>query len=155
MIVSPAIPVSDVQHGVSSMRGVLAVICGDRDRDERTLHWACALADEHQARLTVLCLWSLPPMWPWVALSGAGAAVQMLELHRRELLRWIETRVREQTSEPVRLLSARHCDAPARVVGAELARGDYTCVVGSRRTIGRRAAQRFRRRRPGLTLVRV
>lgn len=137
------------------MRGILAVVGGDSKRDERTLTWACALSREHQARLTVLCLWSLPPMWPWVALSGAGAAVQMLDLHRRELVRWLDSRVSQEVAEPVRLLTARHCESPARVVGAELSRGEYSCVVGSRRTIGRRAAQRFRRRRPELTLVRL
>jgi|SRR5579884_2695256 len=155
MMVSPVLPARKSERASGALRGVLAVVSGDRDRDEQTLRWACALAAEHEGRLTVLCLWSLPPMWPWVALSGAGAALQMLELHRRELLSWIQERVRAQNIEPARVLSARHCDAPARVVAAELSRGEYTCVVGSRRTIGRRAARRFRRRRPGLTLVRV
>lgn len=155
MIVSPVVPARRTERGAGALRGVLAVVSGDRDRDEQTLRWACALAAEHEGRLTVLCLWSLPPMWPWVALSGASAALQMLELHRRELLSWIQERVREHETDPVRVLSARHCDAPARIVGAELSRGEYTCVVGSRRTIGRRAARRFRRRRPGLTLVRL
>lgn len=155
MIASPTVPAVDPRHGEGTLRAVLAVVCGDRARDERALRWAGALCEEHGARLTVLCLWSVPPMWPWVALSGAGAAVQMLELHRRELLAWLESRLREEVQGPVRILSARQCESPVRVVGAELARGDYAGVVGSRRAIGRRAARRLRKRRPELTLVRV
>lgn len=155
MIAAPSVPAVRPRHEAGPICDVLAVVCGERARDERTLRWACSLADEHCARLTVLCLWSVPPMWPWIALSGAGAAVQMLELHRRELVGWLQERLQGQTSHPVRLLTTRCCDSPARVVGAELARGHYTCVVGSRRTIGRRAARRLRQRRPELTLVRV
>jgi hypothetical protein len=155
MIVAPTVPGVLPRSEGSSLRRVLAVVGGDTKRDERTLRWACALSREHQARLTILCLWSLPPMWPWVALSGAGAAVQMLELHRRELIRWLDARVSGEVADPVRVLTARHCDSPARVVAAELSRGDYSCVVGSRRTIGRRAARRVRRGQPELTLVRL
>jgi hypothetical protein len=155
MIVAPSVPVARPRHEAGPIRGVLAVVCGDRTRDERTLRWACSMAAEHGAPLTVLSLWSVPPMWPWIALSGAGAAVQMLELHRREVVSWLRERLGEAEVGPVRVLSSRSCDAPARVVAAELARGEYTCVVGSRRTIGRRTARRFRRRRPELTLVRL
>lgn len=155
MIVAPVVPAVRPDPASAAIRGVLAIVSGHRQRDQRTLRWACALADEHQAQLTVLCLWSMPPMWPWVALSGAGAAVQMLDLHRRELLQWLREQLPSDGATPVRVLSARHCESPARVVASELTRGHYTCVVGSRHTIGRRAAQRFRRRRPELTLVRL
>ena len=155
MIVAPAVPAQLPRNEAGASSGVLALVTGERRSDQRTLHWACALSEEHQAPLTVLSLWSLPPMWPWIALSGAGAAVQILELHRRERIRWLESCLSSEVSQPVRVLSVRHCDSPARVLAAELMRGRYTCVVGSRRAIGRRTAQRLRKDRPELTLVRV
>lgn len=155
MMLSPSVPVSHPRPQAGSLRCVLAVVGGDRAADERTLQWACALSEEHQARLTVLCLWSLPPLWPWVALSGAGAAVQMLELHRREVLRWVHESVGARLAHSACVLSARQCESPARLLALELRRGNYGWVVGSRRSIGRRAARRASARRPGLTVVRI
>lgn len=155
MLVAPTVPEVEPLHGLVTPGHVLAVIDGARGRDERTLTSAAALTQELDARLSVLCLWSLPAMWPWVALSGSGAAVQMLELHRRDLLAWLRGRLSDEGLNAVRILSSRLPDAPARVVAAELERSHYTCVIGSRRTLGRRASRRFRRRRPELTLVRL
>lgn len=155
MLVAPTVPEVEPLEGIISPGHVLAVIDGARARDERTLGSAAALTQELDARLSVLCLWSLPTMWPWVALSGSGAAVQMLELHRRDLLGWLRGRLRAEGLNAVRVLSSRLPDAPARVVGAELERTYYTCVVGSRRTINRRASRRFRAGRPELTLIRL
>jgi hypothetical protein len=155
MLVAPTVPEVEFLHGLVTPGHVLAVIDGARERDECTLRSASALTQELDARLSVLCLWSLPAMWPWVALSGSGAAVQMLELHRRDLLSWLRGRLTAEGLDAVRILSSRLPDAPARVVGAELERCHYTCVIGSRRTLGRRASRRFRRGRPELTLVRL
>jgi hypothetical protein len=153
MILSPLVPTQEPDEVSGAVRRVLAVVGGHRRGDERTLRWACALAQEHRAELTVLCLWSFPPMWPWIALSGAGAAVQMLELHRRELSEWLRTQLCSQAAQPVHILTCRHPESASRIVAGELSRGDYTCVVSSRRAIGRRAARRLRRGRPELTLV--
>ncbi len=155
MGLAPAVPVAERELEGPPARRLLAVMAGQRRRDERTLRWACALAQEHQAELTVLCLWSFPPMWSWISLSGAGAAVQMLELHRRELQSWLRSWLDGVLDQPARILSARHPESAARIVCAELERGRYTCVVGSRRTFGPLAAQRLHRARPGLTLVRL
>jgi hypothetical protein len=155
MVLAPTVPAVEPIFGLSCPGHVLAVIDGARVRDERTLISAAALTQELDARLSVLCLWSLPAMWPWVALSGSGAAVQMLELHRRDLLSWLRGRLTSHGLESVRVLSSRLPDAPARVVGAELERAHYTCVIGSRRTLGRRASRRFHHARPELTLVRL
>lgn len=155
MLLAPTAPEIEPLEGVISPGHVLAVIDGARARDERTVHSAAALTQELDARLSVLCLWSLPTMWPWVALSGSGAAVQMLELHRRDMLGWLRGRLHSEGLDAVRVLSSRLPDSPARVVGAELARTHYTCVVGSRRTLNRRASRRFRAGRPELTLVRL
>ncbi len=155
MLVAPTVPHVEPLHGTITPGHVLAVIDGAKSRDERTLCSAAALTQELDARLSVLCLWSLPAMWPWVALSGSGAAVQMLELHRRDLLGWLRDRLQAEGLEAVRVLSSRLPDAPARVVGAELTRTHYTCVIGSRRTINRRAGRRFCAGRPELTLVRL
>ena len=155
MLVAPTVPEVEAFHGLLTPGHVLAVVDGARARDERTLQSAAALTQELDARLSVLCLWSLPAMWPWVALSGSGAAVQMLELHRRDLLGCLRGRSRSEGLEPVRVLSSRLPDSPARVVGAELERSHYTCVIGSRRTLNRRASRRFRAGRPDLTLVRL
>ena len=155
MLVAPTVPATEPESGLLTPGHVLAVVDGARGRDERTLRSAAALAQELDARVSVLCLWSLPTMWPWVALSASGAAVQMLELHRRDLLAWLKARLSGEGLDAVRVLSSRLPDSPARVVGAELARTHYTCVVASRRTLPRRAARRFRHGRPELTLVRL
>jgi hypothetical protein len=155
MLTAPTVPAVEPVFGLVCPGHVLAVIDGARLRDERTLVSAAALTQELDARLSVLCLWSLPAMWPWVALSGSGAAVQMLELHRRDLLSWLRAQLSSHGLEAVRVLSSRLPDSPGRVVGAELQRSHYTCVIGSRRTLGRRASRRFRDGRPELTLVRL
>ena len=155
MVLAPTVPAVEPVFGLACPGHVLAVVDGARLRDERTLVSAAALTQELDARLSVLCLWSLPAMWPWVALSGSGAAVQMLELHRRDMLSWLRGRLSSHGLEAVCVLSSRLPDSPARVVAAELERAHYTCVVGSRRTLGRRASRRFRTAQPELTLVRL
>jgi hypothetical protein len=131
-------------------QSVLAVSRDDEDMGV-ILGYACALAEEHRARLTMMHLLSPTPLAYLAASTGACPEVLLADHEHDEARRLRRAAAQLPNAVTVRLICRRGWFAESLV--SEVMVGHHDCVVAEQRTLDRRIRARLRRRHPELRVV--